>query len=99
MENDILFEGIIQYTKKKKLKWKSFSKNDSILIYRSVLRISNIKEIQIEFLMNKENEFKSSISIDILTEINKLRPYKFITLFDLKSNRFKELLDIINQNN
>lgn len=99
MENDILLEGIIQYTKKNKLKWHLFNENKLNLIYRSSLPISNIKRIQLEFKMSKENDFKSSMSVDILINKNRLRTYKFITLFDLRKNRFEELFNLIEKQN
>lgn len=97
MENDILIDGIIDYTKDGKLKWNIRHETKLSTDYSCSLQISGIKEIQITFYYDYKIIGKSRLSISIKMEKNRLRNYKYITSEMLKTNRFKELSDLINK--
>lgn len=97
IDNDILIDGIINYTKNGKLEWTISYERDLATDFKAALKISKIKEIDIKFHCNYRDINKSGISIFILIEPNRSRNYKYLTVENLKANRFLELSKLINK--
>lgn len=93
MENDILLDGIVEYTKNGNLKWGIYEKYEFGVLYKSYINITDGKKIEFDFRVNKKSN-NTSISIGILTK-DKIRHYKYLTNVDLTKNRFAELNNII----
>jgi len=98
MENDILIDGVIVYTKEDKLKWDVYDQRDLISEYKCKMVISKSKELQIRFYCNYKNMHQSGINFAIQTGSDKITNYKYMSSSDFDFNsRFKELSDLINK--
>lgn len=94
MENDILLDGIVEYTKNGNLKWNIYEKYEFGVLYKSYINITDDKKIEFDFRVNNKRSNNTSISIGILTK-DRIRHYKYLTNTDLTINRFGELNNII----
>lgn len=94
IENDILLEGIIKYTKENKLIW---SKN-IIGFYSTIFKIENSsKYIHIGFSCKDSKNFNTGSYIDISIKIskNRIRTYKYINYNKIRKDSFLELFNLI----
>ena len=94
MDNDILMDGIIEYTIDGLIKWRSYKETDFTSKHICTIPMTGIKKIYIEFFCNYRSK-SFSMSITIRIEKNRLRSYKYISSHDVKYSRFVELSDEI----
>jgi hypothetical protein len=101
MEKDIILDGIIKYTKDKKVNWMIFYDGEYTTEYRCNIKIQGNKYINIEFSYDFKNINSSIIRIYISKgSYNLSSPVEYKKKYiDIDSNgrtaRLKELVDII----
>jgi len=94
MENDILLEGIIEYTKDKKLKWEIYHEQNLISEYKCKYPIIGNKSIFIRFYCNYKNMKLSGLDVSI-SYSNRISTYKYMSSSDFKHNRLEELSKLV----
>lgn len=97
MENDIILDGIIQYTLDKKLKWEVRYSKGSKIVLTSKIKITKTKSVVIDFFYISNDYNLSYILVYFMRKGTLIRKTG-ININNTLSNRFKELTIAIKNN-